>query len=96
MPRPSTRHASQSSANLDRSNTSQRLGRHLYRFSLFSFITLVIVVLLGATYDVGQQIVSRSVFTHDANTRAGDIIITGGAYVLLVSRQFHHTLQSAD
>ena len=57
---------------------------HLYRASLASFIILVTAVLLGALYDIGQQQVTRTVLSAGKSTRAADILITGGAFILTV------------
>lgn len=52
-----------------------------YRFSLFLLIFSTGLILLGALYDIEQQIIKSP----RGGTKPTDIIITAGSYLLVVS-----------
>ena len=57
---------------------------HLYRFSLYLLIGLLLAVLLAGLYDIGQQVITRNVQVAGHSTRVSDTIITAGTYVVTV------------
>lgn len=62
-----------------RRKTRISTARVLYRLTLAFFIVLICVVLLAALFDIGQQLITQERST----TRATDIIISTGTYVLI-------------